>query len=928
MARRSPPTPEHVGRRSDASPQDGGAEIGPPRWVLRLLRWVSPGAGWGGTVAGDLQEEFFEDCEALGAKAARRRFLRRSLSVGAWGMMERVGGVLRAALSALTMNDMEETMGQWVQELRIAARGLRRSPGFTLVVVLTLAVGIGANTAIFSAVRGILLEPLRFPDSDRLVVVQHTAPGFDFEQIPLSEDTYALVRDEQRVFERMGAYRAESTVNLTGDGEPQVLDATTVSWDLPATLGVSFALGRGFTQEEDVPEGPAVAVLSHRLWRDAFGSDPAVLGRSIQLDGVPTNVVGVLAETLEVPGLDRDVWLPLRLDLENPDIGAFGLSSIARLQPDRTPVVAEANLAPVVEILEERMAGAEAYLGFIREGRLGTIVRPLKNEIVGDRRRPLWIVLGTVGFVLLIACANVANLVLVRAESRQREVAVRSALGARRWTLTRGFLAESLLLVLSGGALGLLLAGLSLPPLLQLVPGELPRAAQVGMDAGVLRFTAALVAVTTVLFGLFPSVRVMSAAAFGSLTQARGSTAGRERHRLRNVLVAGQTALALVLLIGSGLMLRSFDALRQVDLGFEAEGVLTFTVALPTSSYTSAAETAAFHQALLDRLSGLPTVTHVGAANYLPLSGGGSGTVHRAEDVPVDPGQLPPVVFFKSVSPGYFDALETELIAGRALERADHEQGFANAVISRSTAELFWPRQDPLGRRIGPNSGDSVSVWYTVVGVAEDVREENLSDPPRNLVYYPMVGPEGGSVAGARSMTYAVRTSGEPTALVAAARAAVWALDGDLPITQVQPFDRLVAQAASRTSFTVFALGLAAVVALLLGAIGLYGVLSYVVAQRTREIGVRIALGAPAEVVRRMVLRQGLLVAGAGIGVGLLGALALTRVLESLLFGTTARDPLTFAVTTLLLVSVAGLASYLPARRASTVDPMEALRAD
>lgn len=896
------------------------------RAAVACLRFVLPDDEARDPQIGDLIEEFRNRAEADGVGKARRRFLRQAGSVGLYALRDRLVDALRRDGSRSRTGDGKMT--KWWGDLRVAVRSLSRAPGFTVVAVLTLGVGIGANTAIFSAVDGVLLEPLDFPDADALVDVRHTAPGFDFDEVPLSEDTYALIKSENRVFSGIGATRDRGTANLTGDHEPLVLEVIAVSWDLPRVLGMTLPLGRSFTQDEDVPGGPDVAVLSHGLWEETFGADPSILGRTIQLDGAPVEVVGVLPQRLDVPSLDGDLWVPIRIDPEAPVVGAFGLDAIARLQPGRTPEIAEANMAPIIEILAENNAEAQNYLSFIRNGRLATLVRPLKSQIVGDLEAPLWILLGTVGFVLLIACANVANLVLVRTEARQKEIAVRAAMGAGRGTVMRGFLAESVVLAVAGGVLGVLLAAVGLPALLTLTPESLPRGEGVGIDVRVLGFTSLLVVFSALFFGMAPASRAFTPDMFGALKHARGSTDGKDRHRLRNVLVAGQTALALMLLIGSGLMLRSFGELRNVDPGFDPKGVLTFGLSLPEAVYDTPRAAADFHQRLAERLTALPGVTSAGAAEFVPLTGEGQGMGHRAEDLPVEPGQLPPIMFYKTVMPGFFETMGSELVAGRQLERADHEQQLPHVVINQAAAERLWPGQDALNRRIGPISSDSVPTWYTVVGVVEDVLEQGLTEPARGHVYYPAVAPDETSISGAQSMTYVLRTEGDPMALAGPARDAVWAVDANIPLTSVQEMQTIVSDSEARMSFTMISLGVAAAVALMLGAIGLYGVLSYVVAQRTREIGVRIALGAEGRSVRSMVVRQGLVVASAGLLVGLVGALALSRVMEGLLYGTSVRDPVTFTVTSLVLLLVGALASYLPARRASAIDPMEALRAE
>jgi predicted permease len=802
-------------------------------------------------------------------------------------------------------------MNQLWRDVRYAVRTLLRTPGFTIVAVATVAIGIGANAAIFSVVNGVLLQPLPFPDADRLVGIWHTAPGLGYEQIPLSGDTYAQIREYNSVFEEVAVVNG-GTATLTGDGDPERVDAMGVSHTLLPVLGVEPALGRNFTAAEDMPDAPDVALVAHGLWQRRYGGDPGLVGRTIQIDGSPVEVVGVLPADFQVIRSEAEVFTPLGIDPANPPVGSFGINGIGRLVEGRTAEVAEANLAPLVDRLLEANRDSENYVAFLENGQFGTLVNPLKEDVVGEVRQPLLILLGTVAFVLLIACANVANLVIVRSDARRREMAVRSALGAGRGVLSRQFLAESAVLALAGGVIGVALATAAVPALLRVAPDGLPRAEAVGVDATVLAFSAGLVLVSVVLFGVLPMIRSFSAT----------------RHRLRNLLVAGQTALALILLVGSGLMLRSFDALRSVDPGFEAEGALVFRLSLPPTTYETAQGAAAFHQQLMERISGLPGVESVGAVDYVPLTGNGSGTAHRIEDKPVGPGELPPMLWYKYAAPGYFEAMNIGLVAGRTLERADHEQQLPNVVVSQHLAERIWPGEEALGKRVSFASSDTLLTWYTVVGVVNDVRDQGLNEEVRDLVYYPMVGANGDEDWRSLDMTYVVRTAGPPTSLAGPVRAEVWEMDPNLPVADMRPMAEILAESTARTSFTMMALAVAALVALLLGAIGLYGVVSYVVNERTREIGVRMALGAEKSEVQRMVVTQGVKLAVTGLAVGLVASLALTRLLGSLLYGTSPTDPVTFATTSLVLLAVGTLASYLPARRASTIDPVESLRSE
>jgi len=778
------------------------------------------------------------------------------------------------------------------RDIRYAFRTLRRSPGFTIVAVATLAIAIGANAAIFSVVNGVLLEPL----------------------------------PNNAVFEELGLVSGRSAI-LTGEGEPERVQAGTATHTFFPLLGVEPFLGRLFTAEEDMPEAPDVVLLTHGLWQRRYGADREIVGRAIQIDGAPVEVIGVLPESYDYMDNDAALWMPLGIDPANPPVGSFSYNGVGKLLPGRTAEVAEANLVPLIERILEANKDSENYVAFLQNGQFGTLVHPLKEDLVGDARQPLLVLLGTVAFVLLIACANVANLVIVRSDARRREMAVRSALGAGRRVLARQFMAESAVLAAAGGLLGLMLASVGVPALLRVAPEGLPRMDSVDLDGTVLAFTLGLVLLSVVVFGGLPLLRSFSSRTFDSLT-ARGTTAGRDRHRLRGLLVAGQTALALILLVGSGLMIRSFSELKNVDPGFDSESVLTFRVALPPAQYTTAQGAAGFHQQLMERLAGLPGVQSVGAADYLPMTGGGSGTAIQIEDKPTNPGELPPMLWFKYAAPGYFEAMGTRLLEGRTLERSDHEGQLPNVVVNKATADRIWPGESALGKRMSRASSDSARSWYTVVGVVETVRDQGLDQEARELVYYPMVGLNGDDDWTTRNLTYVVRTAGPPTALAGAVRAQVWEMDSGLPVADIQPLSAILAGSTARTSFTMMALGVSAVVALLLGAIGVYGVLSYVVSERTREIGVRIALGAESGEVLGMVVRQGMKLAGMGLVVGLIASLGLSRLMESLLYGTSPTDPLTFGATSLVLLAVGAAASYLPARRASSIDPVESLRAE
>ncbi|HEX9671723.1 MAG TPA: ABC transporter permease [Thermoanaerobaculia bacterium] len=821
--------------------------------------------------------------------------------------------------------------------LRSLARGLVRSPAFTALAVLTLAVGIGATTAVFSLVHAVLLRPLPFPDPERLVGVWHSAPGLDIEQFEHSLGTYVLYQRHARSLEEIGLYDA-SSASLTDGTTPERVTSAGATASLFTVLRVAPARGRVFVEGDERPGAEPTVLLSDALWRRRFGGDPAVVGKTLRVDGVARQVAGVMPPSFRFPEADTELWLPVTIDEANLGIGNFNWYGIARLAPGATPETAQRELAAIVRRIPEEFPNEDITAGMMEHARFTTLVHPQRDDVVGEIRQVLWVLLGAVGVILLIACANVANLFLVRAEARQREVAVRTALGASRGAIACTFLGETTLLALAGGALGLVLAGAGLRALLALGPEGIPRLEEVGIDLPVLGFTLLVSLLAALLCGGFAALRYGTwharAAAHAWIVPAlkeggRGGSTGRERHRARHVLVVAQMALALVLLVCSGLMVRSFWRLRHVDPGVEPQGVLTARLALPKTEYPDEAANARFATALLERVRALPGVVEAGTVTILPLTGGGSNSAHTFEDFPLPPDAVPPIIAVRFATPEYFRAMGIPLLAGRTFSPVDPARPTNEIVVSAALAERFWPGKSALGRRIVQGLAREEREWSTIVGVVGSVRDAGLHEKPFEAIYYPLrrivpVEAEGEWVP--RNFSLVVKVEGKPMAAAAAVREAVWGLDRNLPLAQVRTMEEVVERSTARTSFTMLLLLVAAAMAVLLGGVGNYGVISYVVSQRTREIGVRMALGAARRDVAGLVLRQGLWMALGGVAIGLAGAFALTRLLRALLFEVSPTDPATFGAVSVVLVAVALLASYLPARRAASVDPLEAIR--
>ena len=812
-------------------------------------------------------------------------------------------------------------MSSLVHDLRVAARSLLKAPTFALVTVATLAVAIGANTAIFSVVDGVLLRPLPYADADRIVrvaagVLPQAGGG---PEAPFSDRGYWHFVNNNRAFEAFGGYEGGNVQwPLTGDGPPLQVDVALMTLSAFEVIGLQPQRGRLPTPEEDVPDAPLVVLISDGLWVDRYGADPGIVGRTIELNGTSREVIGVMPPGYDFPSPQTDVWAPDRLNPASENFGGHHITAIARLAPGVTLETAETDAESLVARFDEVGYGPQWFQG-IFSGE--AVVRTLKEEIIGDSRQPLLILLGTVGFVLLIACSNVANLLLVRAESRTRERAVRIALGSGRGRLMQYVLTESLLLALVGGAAGVLLAWIGTRALVAAGPTSIPRLGEIGINGNVLLFTAAIALLAGLLFGLLPALRAGSKRTLAALRDGgRGSTIGRDRHRARNVLVVGQVALALVLLVGSGLMVRSFQQLRSVDPGFDAEGVMTFRLSPPPSKYESAEATVRFYDQLLERLRAIPGATSVGAITNLPLTGGGAILATQIDDHPTPEGEFPPVFLFRRATQGYFETMGMPIVEGRAFTPDDHNARLGSLIISESIKQQYWPNESALGKRLATGGAPG-----RVVGVVGDVHDTGLEIPSEQFVYKPMLDSVGGGV---RPMMMAVRTDGDPDALVPGIRAVVEALDPDLPITELQSLEDILGESLSRTSFTMSLLLLAALVALFLGSVGIYGVLSYVATQRTAEMGVRLALGADAAGVRKIILSQGMLLAAVGVAVGLAGAIALGGVMSSLLYGVSPADPLTLVGVSLVFIAVAAGASLIPAARVARTPPAVALRAD
>jgi putative ABC transport system permease protein len=803
-----------------------------------------------------------------------------------------------------------------LQDLRYGIRMLLKSPGFTTVAVLALTLGIGADSAIFSVVNAVLLRPLPYPDSERLVVLRERSP--QLEGMSVAYPNFIDWREQNGAFENIGVFRRQS-FNLTGNGEPERLVGSQVSADVFATLRVNAARGRVFTNDEDKPGATPVVVLSHGLWQRRFGGDPNILDQTLTLDGRSFTVIGIMTSDFIFPFRATELWTPVGQASKDPgweNRGNHpGLTGIARLKTGVTLAQARDDMDRVAVNLERQYPDENA-------GNRVTIISALENAVrgssAGERIRPaLLVLLGAVGFVLLIACANVANLLLARATTRQKEFAIRTALGASRSRIVRQLLTESILLSVAGGGLGLLLARWGVKLIIAVSPNSIPRSREINLDGRVLAFTIGVSVLTGIIFGLVPALQSSKPDLNETLKDAgRGSTGSR--HLFRSGLVVSEVALTLVLLIGAGLMIRSFYHLQQVDPGFNDDHLLTFNISLPPKKYPEEAQKINFYEQLAEKIRALPGVQTVGVSSGLPLGNNGWQTSFRVEGQPEpEPGHTP-LTEACVATPDYFQAMGITLLTGRNFTEQDVKDAPHVTLIDEEFARRYWPGEVAVGKNIKNGRNDPP---ITVIGIVRRVKMDGLNeDSNRVQSYYPFRQlPNGG-------MTVVVKTASDPMGIVSAARQQVLEIDPDQPVYSVNTMEQLRADSIAPDRLTLMLLGSFAAVALILAGVGIYGVMAYSVTQRTHEIGIRMALGARQGDVLGMVIRQGMKLAVVGVAIGLGGAWLATRLMSSLLFGVSATDPVTFAVISVILTGVALGACFVPARRATKVDPMIALR--
>ncbi len=816
------------------------------------------------------------------------------------------------------------------QHVQHILRRLSRSPLFTLVTILTIAIGVGANSAIFTVVNDVLLKPLPYPEQETLVALWETAPNIGLKQVGLSPSDYFVFREQNRPFSNMGIWSG-GTVTITGRETPEQVRTIWVTDGTLAALGILPVVGRAFTAKDTEPDSPETVVLTHAYWQKRFGGDSSAVGRRILIDGQSKEIIGVMPANFRFLDENPEIFLPYRFNRAKTVLGSYSYRGIARLKPGVTLTQANADIARLIPIAQASFPPPPGFSAkMFQDANIQPALRPLHQDVVGELGKVLWILMGSIGVVLLIACANVANLLLVRAEARQQELAIRQALGASRRRIAGELLLESLVLGLLGGAAGLGFAWAAVRLLVSMAPAYLPRLENITIDAPAIVFTLVISLAAALMFGLVPAIKhaapnVTAALRAGSRTLSQT----RERHRTRTALVIVQTALAVVLLIASGLMIRTFQSLRRVDPGFRATGLQTFHIFLPETAAKEPERVIRSFEGIQRKLSEIPGVVMAAFGNSVPTDGNNSTDPLYAVDRAYREGELPPLRRFKFVAPGFFQAMGIRLISGRDFTWNDLYGRREVTIISENMAREMWGSPSAaIGKRIRQGMKDD---WREIVGVVADVRHDGADQRPPTTVYCPVLmnNFSGDSTFVQRGVVFALRTDRAGSeSLMNQVREAVWSVSSDVPLAPVRTMDEIYRASMARSSFALVMLAIAGGMALLLALVGIYGVISYSVSQRTRELGIRIALGAPLGALKAMVVRQGVALASVGVIFGLAAAAALMRLMSALLFNVDSVDPVTYTAVSIGLVAAAAVASYLPARRASNVDPTEALRAE
>jgi predicted permease len=811
-------------------------------------------------------------------------------------------------------------------------RRLWRMPAFTAITLITLAAGIGANTAVFSVLEGVLLKPLAYPQPEQLAAIRLTAPGINIKDFELSPSDYFIFREQNTTLEDIGLFQGDS-VNVTGTAEPERVDALIVTDGMLPLLGIPPMLGRVFSKADDSQGAPDTVVLTYGYWRRKSGGDPNIIGKTIIVDGKQRQIIGVMPKRFHF--LDRSdpaIITPFQFDRNKTNLGNFSYNGVARLKPGVTVEQVNTDVARMLPIV---MRSFDAPSGFsiklFQDARIGPNAKPLRAEIVGDIGNVLWVLMGSIGMVLLIVCANVTNLMLVRIEGRRQELALRSALGAGWGRIAGELLFESLIIGVLSSVLGLGFAYAALRVLAALAPSGIPRLQEIGIDGTVLLFTLAIAVLSSVLFGLIPMLKYAGThLSTGIREGGRALSQSRQQHRARNVLVVVQVSLALVLLICSGLMIRTFRALTNVHPGFaQPEQVQTFRLYIPNTEVKEDDRVVRFLQEIQDKIAAIPGVESVAMCTKIPMDPGGWHDPIFVESRAYAENELPPLLQFKFMSPGFLQTVKIPLIAGRDFTWEDTYQKLPVAIVSENVAREYWPApSDAIGKRIRVSSKDD---WREIVGVTGDVYDDGVNQKPSKAAYWPLMMSnfESEPLSVRRDVAYAIRTRRAGSeALMAAVRQAVWSVDPNLPLAETHTADYFYRKSLARTSFTLIMLSVAGGMALLLGVVGIYGVIAYSVSQRTREIGIRIALGAQLPTLTGMFVRQGMVLTSIGLVAGVLVSFGVMQLMSSLLFGVKAMDPLTYIAVSCGLAATAFLACYLPSRRAAGVDPVEALRAE